>query len=409
MKKTIWLILIVQSIMPFHLKYISDPKALCLDGSPSSFYKAEGYGTGAKKYILHFQGELRIGGQTYDQLVESAYTRSKTDLGSSKNLNQQMLYSRWFGRIKNGNEHYYNWKMIYLNYKHQGYKSDPIEYEGQKLYFRGDQIVKSWLSELYDDLSKAEIVIVSGCSAGGIAAYFWVDYIRSKLPASVVVYGIPDSGIFIDMEAIDGTNNPRQSLDLLIELVNSEKWKCYYAQYLLEYIKTPLFIVQSLYDYYSLSQMFKVDCANNYNLTQCTQDELDFSQILYSKTYDVITKRKSSFQETGGFAPSCIEHCFLLTSGYNSADRLNFKDLHKNNINIFQYGPIQINAVPGESGNTLSNTLNKWLNSNQKYDDNIYLDRVEWPENLKCSNSKLSNYSSQFQIIILILISSIIS
>lgn len=58
-------------------------------------------------------------------------------------------------------------------------------------------------------MSKAEIVIVSGCSAGGIAAYFWVDYIRSKLPASVVVYGIPDSGIFIDMAAIDGTNNPR--------------------------------------------------------------------------------------------------------------------------------------------------------------------------------------------------------
>ncbi|CAD8060863.1 unnamed protein product [Paramecium primaurelia] len=406
MKKTICLILIVQSIMSFHLKYISDPKALCLDGSPSSFYKAEGYGTGAKKYILHFQGGSRIGGQTYEQLVKSAYTRSKTDLGSSKNLNQQMLYSGWFGRTKNGNEHYYNWNMIYLNYcdgtQHQGYKSDPIEYEGQKLYFRGDQIVKSWLSELYDDLSKAEIVIVSGCSAGGIAAYFWVDYIRSKLPASVVVYGIPDSGIFIDMAAIDGTNNPRQSLDLLIDLVNSEvshpnsecvsnnqqqKWKCYYAQYLLEYIKTPLFIVQSLYDYYSLSQMFKVDCANNYNLTQCTQDQLDFSQILYSKTYDVIMKRKQSFQETGGFAPSCIEHCFLLTSRYDSADW----------------------QVPGESGNTLSNTINKWLNSNQKYDDNIYLDSVEWPENHKCSNSELSNYSNQFQIIIIILISSIIS
>ena len=76
--------------------------------------------------------------------------------------------------------------------------------------------------DLYNELSKADLVIVSGCSAGGIAAYFWVDYIKSILPTSITVYGIPDSGIFIDMPAIDGTDNPKKSLDLLMELVNSE-------------------------------------------------------------------------------------------------------------------------------------------------------------------------------------------
>ncbi|CAK73185.1 unnamed protein product (macronuclear) [Paramecium tetraurelia] len=368
-----------------------------------SFYKAEGYGTGAKKYILHFQGGSRIGGQTYDQLLKSALTRSKTILGSSKNLNQQMFYHGWFERTKTANEYYYNWNMIHLNYcDGTRYKSDPVEYNNEKLYFRGDQIVKSWLLDLNDELQKAELVIVSGCSAGGIAAYFWVDYIRSKLSANVVVYGVPDSGIFIDMPAIDGTDNQKQSLSLLMELVNSEvthpnsecvknnqqqEWKCYYAQYLLEYIKTPVFIVQSLYDYYSLSQLFKVDCSDNYNLTYCSQDQQDFSQTLYSKTYDVIMKRKQNFQETGGFAPSCLEHCFLLTPRYDSSDW----------------------EVPGQSGNTLSNTLYKWFNSNQKYDDNLYMDGVEWPGNGHCSNSEISNYQTQIQIIIIIIISVIIS
>ena len=52
-------------------------------------------------------------------------------------------------------------------------------------------------------LSTATDIIVSGGSAGGLAAYLHVDEIASMFPSSHVT-GLPDSGYFIDMPDIDG-------------------------------------------------------------------------------------------------------------------------------------------------------------------------------------------------------------
>lgn len=38
---------------------------------------------------------------------------------------------------------------------------------------------------------------MSGRSAGGLATYVWVDYIRNRTSHKNVV-GVPDSGIFLD-------------------------------------------------------------------------------------------------------------------------------------------------------------------------------------------------------------------
>lgn len=83
---------------------------------------------------------------------------------------------------------------------------------GTSLYFRGDAIVKSFLSDLYMELSQANIVVISGCSAGGNAAYFWIEYIKALLPLKVTVYGVPDSGMPLDLVAIDGTDYQKESL-----------------------------------------------------------------------------------------------------------------------------------------------------------------------------------------------------
>lgn len=40
--------------------------------------------------------------------------------------------------------------------------------------------------------------MVSGESAGGLAALQWVDYVRQKANKEADVYGVPDSGIFLD-------------------------------------------------------------------------------------------------------------------------------------------------------------------------------------------------------------------
>lgn len=69
--------------------------------------------------------------------------------------------------------------------------------------------MKSIINEFYERMNKGNTVIVSGCSAGGLAAYYWVEYFRDVLPLNVKVLGVPDSGIFIDMKSIDGTDIPK--------------------------------------------------------------------------------------------------------------------------------------------------------------------------------------------------------
>lgn len=83
---------------------------------------------------------------------------------------------------------------------HQGNNKSPIQYKDTQLYFRGAVNTRShlkWAESKYS-LSKAEKVIVSGSSAGGIATYLWVDHIRTLVSDPKVVSGVVDSGIFYD-------------------------------------------------------------------------------------------------------------------------------------------------------------------------------------------------------------------
>lgn len=48
--------------------------------------------------------------------------------------------------------------------------------------------------------------MVSGGSAGGVAALTWVDYIRNR-SSHKNVYGVPDSGIFLDAAEIKSKKN----------------------------------------------------------------------------------------------------------------------------------------------------------------------------------------------------------
>jgi len=134
---------------------------------------------------------------------------------------------------------------------HQGYRKEPIEYNGSKLYFRGHNITKAQLSSLdknYKLLSEASEIVVTGQSAGGLATFMWSNYVGSRAPKTAKVWAIPDSGIFLNSE-----NYPYHKQDYKIKffnlmeisnkevdppteecvLANSvEKWRCMFAEYL---------------------------------------------------------------------------------------------------------------------------------------------------------------------------------
>merc|ERR1712232_620981 len=99
--------------------------------------------------------------------------------------------------------------------------------------------------------------IVGGCSAGGLTVWLHLDYIRSKIPSSVRVVGVPQCGYFMDLPAYNGkpsytprykavyefmqVNTSRTMSSECLTKYRGEQWRCFMAQYAMPFIKTPFF------------------------------------------------------------------------------------------------------------------------------------------------------------------------
>ena len=74
-------------------------------------------------------------------------------------------------------------------------RKDAVVQNGTKLYFRGFPILQAVLESLMDKgMKNAQEVILTGCSAGGLATYIHADYVASMLPPSVKYHAIADAG-----------------------------------------------------------------------------------------------------------------------------------------------------------------------------------------------------------------------
>jgi hypothetical protein len=83
---------------------------------------------------------------------------------------------------------------------HQG-SADSIKYKDTELFFRGADNVRShlaWLTTNYG-LVNAESVILTGTSAGGVAAYLWSNYMKSILANPRGLFTVVDSGAFVNV------------------------------------------------------------------------------------------------------------------------------------------------------------------------------------------------------------------
>ena len=80
----------------------------------------------------------------------------------------------------------------------------------QTIYYRGRAILDAEIASLLQDrgMSQATDVVVSGCSAGGLATYLhcdkWATAIINATADKAKVVCMPDSGFFIDKDIIPG-------------------------------------------------------------------------------------------------------------------------------------------------------------------------------------------------------------
>ena len=155
-------------------------------------------------YVIGGNGCLE---DTFEKSIESCYQRSFTDLGSSTPW-PPIFPSTGFGMMDVvPSNKFAEWTKIVLLYcdgvLFQGYNKNPYNHKGRDLFFRGSRIMRAhlkWIDQQYN-FSAAKKIVLAGISAGGMATYMWIDYLRSIVNDPNKVYGIVDSGIFLDPEA----------------------------------------------------------------------------------------------------------------------------------------------------------------------------------------------------------------
>eukprot|EP00928_Gymnodinium_smaydae_P004994 TRINITY_DN11718_c0_g2_i1.p1 TRINITY_DN11718_c0_g2~~TRINITY_DN11718_c0_g2_i1.p1 ORF type:complete len:415 (-),score=66.56 TRINITY_DN11718_c0_g2_i1:105-1349(-) len=287
--------------------------ARCLDGTPALYYHRSGSGSGANKWYVHQQG----GGWCYDEI--GCVARSKSSLGSTKgDKDTDDMNGGYFSMDPNVNPLMHNWNAVFIRYcdgaSLSGDKETPANVSGNLLHYRGRAILDAEIKSLLYDrgMKQATDVVVSGCSAGGLATFLhcdhWADAIKKSNPATVVAC-MPDSGFFLDEDRAPKYGSKMRNVyhfqqsspaglnAACVAAHPSDPEKCIFAQWTSEHIRTPLFPLQSVYDAWQTGNVLEgrasVPIINEFgrNVTE------------------LVKSRLLTQPQHGIFLDSCHHHC----------------------------------------------------------------------------------------------------
>lgn len=251
--------------LPLHLLDTSIAAgATCLDGSSYGVYYTPGTGSGKNSWLIYLQG----GG--WVRTPETALSRSKSALGSSKFWAPTTSVGGLFSLDPTVNPATANWHHVYLPYcDGASFSGDTtIEVGGTTLHMRGRAIIDYVMSRalIANELgtsvpfTDATEVMLTGCSAGGLATYLHADKVRSYLPAGVEYSAAPLSGFFLDANNILGEPVYASMIRDVFLMQNasggvpaaciaatpaSDAWRCMMAPHALPFITSRIFALNS--------------------------------------------------------------------------------------------------------------------------------------------------------------------
>jgi len=211
----------------------------------------------------------------------------------------------------------YNWNKVYLRYcdggSFAGNNETVSEVKGKPIYFRGYRNLVSYVGSLTQDhgFGSATEVVISGCSAGGLATYLHIDWWASHVKTGTKVRGLPDSGFFLDYDSTE-PKGPKYGRDMrwvfnqmnasdgvnqeCIRLNPGAKENCFFAEHTAPHIKTPFFPLQSEYDSWQEGNILGTSNATELNA---------FGAELTKRFGKAVTVSS----DNGAFLDSCNHHC----------------------------------------------------------------------------------------------------
>ncbi|CAH9071518.1 unnamed protein product [Cuscuta epithymum] len=304
---------------PVHLKYVNgsmEKGAVCLDGSPSAYYHDQGFGPGRHNWVIYLQG----GGWCTD--ATECKDRSKSDLGTSNHLEKSITFnSSYLSSNSTDNPEFHSWNRVYIPYCDGSSFTGNVEAVDPvtNVTYRGLRIFKATMDDLLSQgMKDAQDAILSGVSAGGLATMIHCDRFRDLLPMTARVKCLAIASYFVHEVHLNGSKKFEFYFEALVSLHGSSKGLppqctsrmspslCFFPQYFLPTIETPVFISMSAFDHIQVRlNLFQADevCLLHDN---CTFERLQAMQEL--RHYVLSELPKGYFFERGIWITSCIAH-----------------------------------------------------------------------------------------------------
>lgn len=375
-------------------KLVDTTQALCLDGSPGAFYYRPSASGATDKWQIFFEG----GGWCYDE--DDCSGRARTTLGGSHRYHKTIDNPGMMGGITSNdcevNPTFCDYNTVYMKYcdgnsfsgaregkvhvvPDDDYNDADDPYGGRRktpIYFRGHYILMESLEYMKNNLgmSAATTLHVTGCSAGGLAAYLnaqtigdwaygngdWATTTGPNLP-SLSKYAVsPVSGFFLEHDTVAGPDHPvySEQMAYVFEMQNAQagvnqacieskdpedEYQCNFAHAALAHTTYPVFAIDANFDSWQSSNIFisplydeethgfdrcalgikaswrGIHCAR-YQMRAIAEYQEDFEeQLTHHESGDLLSQNPNN----GAFIFQCFTHCAGSRDNYYSGFAVN--------------------------------------------------------------------------------------
>ncbi|XP_069133357.1 palmitoleoyl-protein carboxylesterase notum1'-like [Argopecten irradians] len=315
-------------------QHLKNASITCNDGSRAGYYIRKSYGS--KRWIVFLEGGWYCFDRPSCQLRwESKHMRS---LMSSLDWPEIRAGTGILSWDPKENPYYFNANIVVVPYcSSDSWTGTSRSSEGYA--FLGSYIVEAVIRELIPKgLQRARRLMLAGSSAGGTGVLTNLDRVAdlmSKLAPNVEVRGIADSGWFVDTPQYHAREctepfscAPADGIKRGINLwkgqvpeackaqyPESEHWKCYFGYRIYPTLKTPIFIVQYLFDEAQITVNNLIDQSQ----LAMNRGNTVFSRGQWEYLHNLGEHVKSTLQNvTAVFAPACLSHELLQKSTWQS-------------------------------------------------------------------------------------------
>jgi len=261
------------------------------------------------------------------------------------------------------NPDFYDWNAVHLIYcdgaSFSGNMKDPVKVDNELIYYRGKFNLDAAIAHLKEkqNFNSATHVILTGCSAGGLSTFLHADYLADAMPKGAVYKVAPQSGFFLPLSNLEKKGVYISQMKNVFEMQNAsinvnqeclkdpkmDKWKCIFSPYTYNHIKTPIFVLDSTYDSWSMYNILGAgvtsfqNCAGN-GPVKCNSTEIGWAnawRTIFLAMMKVEGSNTFYNPKNGVFITSCWTHCASFDDNFWSKFMIEGKVLNKAFSNWF--------------------------------------------------------------------------